>query len=886
MDERMSTRDLRYNGPMRHPWRLLLLSLLGMATVAILAGSWWLSQWAPVTGKQRLETELRQRLQLDVRIGAMRLSPWQGLLLSDVSAARPGAGTLLLHADSLRIRISPLPLLGRLVVFRAGGAVTIPCRTTISVSGTYHLRLGDLRADATTAELRLDDLAPNLRQRLPRELESGRMRLTAQVTRVPGQPTRIAVQGPMREGVWRKAPLRIAADAELAATAEQAADEPGGWRWHLSAELDRGTIEGLPVIGGVRDLTGTVQAVRDRMTVQRLQGEALGSTWHVEGDLTKAPTWFVEAIVRGPLPIDALASQLPGLQPWDPAGTAQLTVVCRGPLARWPAVEIQTQAELTSGRVRLPGPNPPSLDALAGRLAYDHLTRRLTIHTVSGRLDEYPIAARGSVDLRAQPAMLALRVTADADLNLLAARLFDGPVRQASGPVSIEAELSGPTNHLQWRGQATVSGGQVTFRQPPLTIEQVRGTLEIADDNISTRTLEFRLGPHPVTLSGSIKSLRTAPRLALGAQIPGASAALNAVVGDDVIEVDRADLSLGGSHLRAAGSIARSAGEASEVTVTGLIDPANIAALPWFQHTSLAEWHVEGPFQVQARLSDNLRQWPRVRIVGAVAAERLSVRGVPAQTVRAEIEHNRQQLIVRLLNAQVAGGRVTGEYRHDLSTTPATTSLAADVVRADLAQLTQLVPAWKEKAITGTLSSRVELAGPWPHRQQWKGHGWLQADGHLGDVPVLDVLFKGLLGWAADGLGLTTLRRADLTNVACQWRLADGRISTEDLKLNGLLGGVDPVAAYARGTIGLDRSLDMVIDLELSEQLRQQSNILGGLVGLGRVVNLFFRYRLTGTLDKPVPRAEFSLQDLINQALPRLNPFNQLLGGPERQPPR
>ena len=198
-------------------------------------------------------------------------------------------------------------------------------------------------------------------------------------------------------------------------------------------------------------------------------------------------------------------------------------------------------------------------------------------------------------------------------------------------------------------------------------------------------------------------------------------------------------------------------------------------------------------------------------------------------------------------------------------------------MRADLAQIAQAIPAWRSAGLSGMLSGRLVLSGPASSPAQLKGQGWLNAAGErLGDIPLLDRLFRGALGGVAERLGLSAMRRAQLTEIACQWRLANARIATEDLRLLGTMNDSEPVTLYVRGSVGLDRTLDFMIEPEFSEQLALQSPILGGLT---RVSKLVSRHHLGGTIDKPEYKFEVTIQELLNQAIPF--GLNQLLRPPE-----
>ena len=97
----------------------------------------------------------------------------------------------------------------------------------------------------------------------------------------------------------------------------------------------------------------------------------------------------------------------------------------------------------------------------------------------------------------------------------------------------------------------------------------------------------------------------------------------------------------------------------------------------------------------------------------------------------------------------------------------------------------------------------------------------------------------------------------------------------DDLRLGGL-AGTEPVAIYAKGSVGLDQTLDFVIDPEFSEAVMLEApttstianTILKTAGGLDRIRRLFGHHRLVGTLNKPEYRFELGPQEALKQVVP------------------
>jgi hypothetical protein len=263
-------------------------------------------------------------------------------------------------------------------------------------------------------------------------------------------------------------------------------------------------------------------------------------------------------------------------------------------------------------------------------------------------------------------------------------------------------------------------------------------------------------------------------------------------------------------------------------------------------------------------------------------------RNIPIDQVTVTLEQRDGVLRVQVPSSFVAQGKTWGELviEHRPTTHTSDALLQVDVVGLQLATLAQAIPAWRSRSVTGSASTHALLSGTWQEPRTWRGEGWLNASGErLADLPLLDKVFRGLFGVLGDRLGLESLRRAQITQASFRWRLAEERVHTDDLRLGGL-AGTEPVAIYAKGSVGLDRTLDFVIEPELSEGVMVQapttstlaSTVLKAAGGLERLRRLIGRHRLTGTLDDPDYRFELTTQEIFKQLAPSPGGlFQQLL---------
>jgi hypothetical protein len=335
--------------------------------------------------------------------------------------------------------------------------------------------------------------------------------------------------------------------------------------------------------------------------------------------------------------------------------------------------------------------------------------------------------------------------------------------------------------------------------------------------------------------------------------------------------VDDAQISFPRSRVQGAGSLSRSAGRPSHARLLGTVDLEALRELPFVTLPALAAWQLtgigEGELQWQGRPDDLAGSAWRARL----QTERLTVRGLPLEALTATAEQADRTLRVQLPAALLASGKLWGELAMRYRPGGTEYLLQADLVNTDLAQVAQLVPAWRSRTVTGSASIHLLLSGVWEQRATWLGEGWLNAAGQgLGDVPLLDKLFRGFFGVLADRIGFEPLRRGEITQVALTWRLAEERFRTSDVRLGGTAGG-EPIAIYAQGSVGWDRTIDFVVEPALSESLLPQSPPSPSLAGavlkaagrLEQLRQLIGRHRLTGTLDQPHYRFEATPANLI-----------------------
>jgi hypothetical protein len=99
------------------------------------------------------------------------------------------------------------------------------------------------------------------------------------------------------------------------------------------------------------------------------------------------------------------------------------------------------------------------------------------------------------------------------------------------------------------------------------------------------------------------------------------------------------------------------------------------------------------------------------------------------------------------------------------------------------------------------------------------------------------------------------------------------------------MAGAEPVAIYATGSVGLDQTLDLTVEPELSEGAVLEApttaslatTVLRAAGQLERLRRLIGRHRLTGTIKQPEYRFELSSQEVIRSLAPGPADFLQKL---------
>lgn len=870
-----------------------LISVIGLFLVGSLATWFVLSSWVPTKGKARLIQELERRGAIDVSIGAMRYEPFRGLLLEDVRIVDHVSHELWLSTPRLRAQVSwAAMLLQQRLAFRVYGPLEVPCRTTADVSGRYQLRTKRLSLEVETTEIPLQSITAPLKSRVPSSLHDGQVQLNLHLVQTPEKPATWEGEIIGTNVVWSSPPYRLTGDVTLTGQLTLPSREPRDRSLKANLQLRNGTWEGVPRVGTIKRVEGTAHLTNDDLTINELSGEALGARWKLEGAASlRAPAPTIanggpgsasaEFRLSSRADVASLIATFPDVNAmWQPQGNVDIAAVCHGPLQ--PRLFLDCLAQADVRNVTLSGSKLSSpISNLQGHVEYDALAQRLTITRLAGSVTGETLAGSGEIQFLPTP-QLAVEVDGTLPLPLVNAWLpDDAPVRDMGGLAVLDLHGRGHPKALRYTGRLELRDARMTASSAVL--ERINGYILLDEAQCKLQHVALQANGQPLTvdltMTPSPFAAEKTPqaRSRISSTITAAQSKLRVegeLTPEDLL-IREGDFALAQSRVRFRGSLGRSARRVSSLTAAGTVEVSDLSRLPFLSLPAVEAWKLRGVTTVEAQFEGALADLPQATIESWLRADRLTVRDIPLDQLLCTVEQHAGVLRVRLPAASVADGKLWGELTIEPGERTHDYLLQADVLGLKVERLTAFVPAWRSQTMVGTAAAHAMLLGSWEDRGTWRGQGWLNIVGErLGELPLLEKIFRGLFGVLADRMGLETLRRAQINQASVQWRLSDQRFNTEELRLAGL-AGTEPVAIYAKGSVGLDRTLDFVIEPELSENVLVQSpatstlasTVLKAAGGLERLRRLIGRHRLTGTLDKPEYRFEFTTQELLKQFL-------------------
>lgn len=650
----------------------------------------------------------------------------------------------------------------------------------------------------------------------------------------------------------------------------------------LEARTPELSLDAVP--GPIRNLEGRAHVTPERIRIDRLTGTALGSRWTLEGEATPGTPLRAEWLVESTVDLPSVAAAVPALAGrWQATGEMLLRASCRGVFASPPVLDCVSEEALR--RVTVTGPALPApLTAVSGRLAYDLLTRHLAIDSLEGHLADKPFTLAGRLRL-VKPFPCSLRIRGVVPVELIREWLpSPQPVSRLGGTATATLQIAGSLSDPQLSGTVELEEVEAVVEAPAMTVQHASGTVRFSENRVSIEHLTLRVNDQPLVLSAQVSpppqggwlSPRNRPGVSATIRLPQGEVAFEGRLMPTRLVIEEAVLTLPASTVHVSGYVGRGAEPYSELRLGGTVELSELGALPFVSIPAVNAWQLKGRADLDLSFAGRPAVWRDAIIRGRLMADRLTIRDIPLQQATCAIEQSNGVLRLRIPSAYVAEGKFWGElavqHRRDTHDFLA----QADISGLQLARLAQVIPAWRSRSVSGLASAHTLLSGTWEHRPTWLGEGWINGSGErLGDLPLLDTVFRGLFGLLGERLGLESLRRAEITEASLNWRLAQERFRTEDLRLGGL-AGAEPIAVYAKGSVGFDQTLDFTIEPELSEGVVLEApttstlarTVLKAAGQLERFRRLIGRHRLTGTIKDPHYQFEFSPQDVLKQLAP------------------
>lgn len=511
-----------------------------------------------------------------------------------------------------------------------------------------------------------------------------------------------------------------------------------------------------------------------------------------------------------------------------------------------------------------------------GRVTHEQLT---DLRVRGQWLGAYPADITGRIDSWAHPTA-DLTLTADIALDdRLYARLPSLPaLAHPQGHLAIVATWQGPVQQSEawpaWPVTAivTLDHGELSIPGLAQPLRTIAGTLRYAAETVTVDPLTFTHAGVPYSGTAHITALSQEPHVVAQLQRPDVHCRLEAAVAEDRVSLTRCDATFHASRLTLMGDITRSPTPTLNLYAEGVLALADAARWPTIAQV-MRDWPFSGTVPFTLFLAGPLRNFAALEGGLKLSPTTVQLRETPVRVQRAAVQWRAGRITLEALDADVATGSLSaqGEASLPLASGPCRGRLVLD--RVDIAPMARSF--WPESArpATGLLTARSEIDGARCEGSALHGTGAFHlSEGRLGSVPLFDKVLWGLLGNLADRLGYAELRRAEITQASGRWSLVDGKMQTDDTVVIAQYAG-SAIPIQLRGWIGLDQQVDLLVEPRLPPDLLQQApNIPQAIRELARAAvtvsdlkQLVGRQRITGTLQQPVSRFEFSFDELLRQ---------------------
>lgn len=213
------------------------------------------------------------------------------------------------------------------------------------------------------------------------------------------------------------------------------------------------------------------------------------------------------------------------------------------------------------------------------------------------------------------------------------------------------------------------------------------------------------------------------------------------------------------------------------------------------------------------------------------------------EEVTAQLRLSNQQLSIPLIRASCYGGSFGMKAQIDLAAKKPGVVGDFYLNSLDLKSwaLSQSPP---KQDLSGTLIGKAGFKGYWGNPSSFTGNGAFSVTrGSLWKTDRFKAMGKLPLV-KVEGLDWVTFEEASAT-----FEIRGGKFHTDDLTLLG-----DSVDLSMKGTIGFDRSLDLIMNISYSDEIYQGADITGGIAPfmVQEASNFISQYHIHGNMQSPV----------------------------------
>lgn len=485
-----------------------------------------------------------------------------------------------------------------------------------------------------------------------------------------------------------------------------------------------------------------------------------------------------------------------------------------------------------------------ALDGLSGKLRFEK--DLLTVEAMRGRYKKIEFDASGTLrsfkELRVD-GDVRTRMTMDQLRELLPAehreKLKDF---RLSGNLEAHTLISGSLRKdakIQTDYKLVVANGALKNEAKKIDWSDLFGEFRMGADGVRIDQARFKIAGKPYTLSAFVPGK------------PGAQGSLRLRSSEISLETDYSqqenDLILRNGRAEFAGGRAQFAGRVLHWTdpwlqLKGTTDLDADKALARFSKPGkpvLLSGRLSGPFTLSGAW-DRPADWDF----------KMDARGTPLylqdryrlNDAEVQVRMKNRRCDIPFIRAKAYGGTFLANAQLDLVSAEPLFKASAYLNAIDLSQVgPELKP--PKPQLKGTLVAKLALEGKVSEPSTYRGEGALSVtDGFLwqtaqfkdmGNLPLVKV----------EGLDWVTFEEVSAT-----FLVKDERLHTRDLALLG-----DSVDLSLEGTVGFEGTLDLVMDIQYSNEVLEGARLTGGFVPLvvHQAGNAISQYKVSGTLGEP-----------------------------------